>query len=285
MNCDAVSDFLIFNGQYRSTDDPDVFCDFDPRSIYEVIKLIEGVPLFFEDHMDRLRLSAAHLGVKIEKSSAEILNEIALLVEKNRQTDINVKLVSTNMGEMPVFLTYFVKQDFPDPIDYQNGARTILYTGERKDPHLKTIESSYRERVRSQKNSAGAYEALLVNENGYIFEGTRSNLFFLKNEQLCTPPSGEVLLGVTRRYVLKACDRLGIGVKEELLHQNDLQLLQGAFLTGTTIDVLPIGHIDEHYLPSVRQPVITRVAAKFGDACRAYIRSRRSALPNSQKLV
>lgn len=285
MKCDAASDFLICNGQYRSTDDPGIFCDFDPKSIYEVIKLIEGVPLFFEDHMDRLRLSAAHLGVKIEKSGAEILSEIALLVEKNRQTDINVKLVSTHTGETPVFLTYFVHQDFPNPIDYQNGARTILYAGERKDPHLKTIESSYRERVRSQKDSAGAYEALLVNENGYIFEGTRSNLFFLKHEQLCTPPSGEVLLGVTRRHVLKACSRLGIGVKEELLHQNDLQLLQGAFITGTTIDVLPIGHINERYLPSVKHPIITRVAVEFGDTCRAYIRARRSAPANSQKLA
>lgn len=283
MNCDAVSDFLVYDGQYRSTDDTNMFCNIDGKSIYEVIKLVDGIPLFFEDHIYRLRLSAGHLGLNFKKSTTDILSEIALLVEKNRQTDINAKLVCTNMGEKPVFLTYFIRQDFPNKIDYVKGTRAILYAGERKYPHLKTIESSFRERVRSHRETAGAYEALLVNENGYISEGTRSNLFFLKNDQLFTPPSDEALLGVTRRHVLKICNKLGIAVKEELLHQSDLHLLQGAFMTGTTIDILPIGTIDHLYLPSVKQPIITRIAAEFADECRTYIEDRQSASTKLQK--
>ena len=283
MNCDASSDFLIYNGQYRSTADTDTFCKIDAKSIYEVIKLIGGIPLYFEDHIDRLRLSAEHLGIEITKSTADIRDEIALLVEKNRLENINVKLVFTHRNEMSVFLTYFVRQDFPKASDYKKGTRTILYAGERKDPHLKTIESSYRERVRNLRQDAGAYEALLVNENGFISEGTRSNLFFLKNDQLFTPPSGEALLGVTRRHVLKVCSKLGIAVKEQLLHQDDLGLLQGAFITGTTIDVLPIGHIDDLYLPSVKQPIITQVAEEFSTDCRKYIAARQGSPSKMQK--
>ena len=283
MNCDAFSDFLIVNGQYRSNADADTFCKIDGKSIYEVIKLIDGIPLYFEDHIDRLRLSAEHLGIEIAKSAADIRDEIALLVEKNRLENINVKLVYTHENDMPVFLTYFVRQDFPKASDYKEGTRTILYAGERKDPHLKTIESSYRERVRNRRQDSGAYEALLVNENGFISEGTRSNLFFLKNDQLYTPPSGEVLLGVTRRHVLKVCSKLSIAVKEQLLHRDDLRFLQGAFITGTTIDVLPIGHIDDLYLPSVKQPLIRQVAEEFSADCRKYISDRLNPAPDFQK--
>lgn len=283
MNCDAFSDFLVYNGQIRSTADTSTYCKLDSQSIYEVIKLIGGIPLFYEDHIDRLRHSAEHLGVEVLKSASDILNEIGMLVEKNHLADINVKLVCTNRDGMPLFLTYFVRQDFPDSKDYAEGTRMVLYDGERKDPHLKTIESSYRERVRNRRQAAGAYEALLVNENGYITEGTRSNLFFLKNDQLFTPPSGEALLGVTRRHVLKACRKLGISVKEQLLHRSDLHMLQGAFITGTTIDVLPIGHIDNLYIPSVKQSIIAQVADEFAAACRAYIAARDKTPSKRQK--
>lgn len=283
MNCDAFSDYLIYKGQFQSTADTDTFCKIDGESIYEVMKLIDSVPLYFEDHIDRLRLSAEHLGVEITKSAADIRDEIALLVEKNRLANINVKLVFTNRSGMPVFITYFVRQDFPEKSDYIEGTRTILYAGERKDPHLKTIESSYREKVRNRRQAVDAYEALLVNENGFISEGTRSNLFYLKNDQLFTPPSGEALLGVTRRHVLKSCNRLGIPVKEQLLHRDDLGHLQGAFITGTTIDVLPIGHIDDLYLPSAKQPIISQVAEEFSADCRKYVAARQSSASKFQK--
>ena len=274
MKYDAVSDFLVYNGLIRPTADRQIFSEITGRSIYEVIKLIDGIPLFFEDHMERMKQSALHMDVDLRKPSEDIRSEIALLVEKNRLSNINVKLVFTEKGTQQEFLTYFIRQYFPDKNDYLNGARTILYSGERKDPHVKTVGSSFRDRVRSLREAVGAYEALLVNEYGHISEGTRTNIFFLVHDQLYTSPSAEVLLGVTRRNVLNVCRRLKISVKERLLHQNDLQHLQGAFITGTTIDVLPIAYIDDLYLASVRQPVIVKIAEEFAAEVTNYIRMR-----------
>jgi branched-chain amino acid aminotransferase len=222
-----------------------------------------------------MQQSAAHLDMGYEKPAPVIRNEIAQLVRKNRLADINVKLLYTETDASPLFLTYFIHQDFPAKEDYSKGARTILYTGERKDPQVKTVGTSYRERVRVFKESAGAYEALLVNEAGYVCEGTRSNVFFLKDDQLSTSPSDEVLLGVTRRYVLKVCSELGITVTERMFHHRELKNLQGAFITGTTIDVLPIGYIDDLYLPSVQQPVINKIAKAFSGEVSSYIESHR----------
>jgi branched-chain amino acid aminotransferase len=109
-----------------------------------------------------------------------------------------------------MFLTYFVQQDIPARDAYQKGVHTILFSAERKNPHVKAIQTSYRERAATTRDTTGAYEALLVDGSGHISEGTRSNIFYLLDNQLCTPPSGSVLLGVTRQHVMSICREIGL---------------------------------------------------------------------------
>jgi branched-chain amino acid aminotransferase len=192
-------------------------------------------------------------------------------VEKNGCADINVKLVWFPEKEGSIFLTYFARQDFPDDGAYRRGVHTILYDGERRNPQIKAVKTSYRERVRSVREAAGAYEALLADDKGFISEGTRSNLFFLIDHQLCTPPSGTVLLGVTRQHVMALCRVLAIDVQEKMLHRDDLNRIEAAFITGTTIDILPIGSIDRLQLASVGHPVIQTITRAFTEKVSAYI--------------
>jgi len=240
LKCDAAFDFLFVNGELHPSCETAIFDRIDGNSVYEVIKLIEGVPLFFEDHMARMQRSAALLGAEIKKPTRQVRAEINELVEKNGCADINVKLVWYPEKEGSIFLTYFVRQDFPDDGAYRRGAHTILYDGERRNPQIKAVKTSYRERVRAVREAAGAYEALLVDDKGFISEGTRSNLFFLIDHQLCTPPSDAVLLGVTRQHVMALCRVLAIDAQEKMLPKVDLNRIEAAFITGTTIDILPI---------------------------------------------
>lgn len=271
MKCDAAFDFLFVNGELHPSCEAAIFDRIDGNSVYEVIKLIEGVPLFFEDHMARMHRSAALLGAGIEKPPKQVRAEINELVEKNGCADINVKLVWYPEKEGSIFLTYFVRQDFPGAGAYRRGVHTILYGGERRNPQIKAVKTSYRERVRSVREAAGAYEALLVDDNGFISEGTRTNLFFLVDHQLCTPPSDAVLLGVTRQHVMALCRALAIDVKEKMLHRDDLNRMEAAFITGTTIDILPIGSIDRLELASVGHPVIQTITRVFTEQVSAYI--------------
>jgi branched-chain amino acid aminotransferase len=271
LKCDAAFDFLFVNGELHPSCEAATFDRIDGNSVYEVIKLIEGVPLFFEDHMARMQRSVALLGAEIEKPTRQVRAEINELVEKNGCANINVKLVWYPEKEGSIFLTYFVRQDFPDEGAYRRGAHTILYDGERRNPQIKAVKTSYRERVRAVREAAGAYEALLVDDKGFISEGTRSNLFFLIDHQLCTPPSDAVLLGVTRQHVMALCRVLAIDVQEKMLPKYDLNRIEAAFITGTTIDILPIGSIGRLQLASVGHPVIQTITRAFTEKVSAYI--------------
>ncbi len=279
VKCDAAFDYLFINGELHPSCEAAVFGRIGGNSVYEVIKLIEGVPLFFDDHLARMQRSATLLGASIEKPSAQVRAEIKKLVKKNGCADINVKLVWYPEKGRSIFLTYFVRQDFPDDGAYRRGAHVILFDGERRNPQIKAVKTSYRDRVRAVREAAGAYEALLVDDQGFISEGTRSNLFFLIDHQLCTPPSDAVLLGVTRQHVMALCRVLAIDVQEKRLHKDDLNRLEAAFITGTTIDVLPIGSIGPLQFASVGHPVIQTIARAFTDEVSACIAAEKKSSP------
>jgi len=277
MKHEAVGNFYFVCHQLCSVKDTEIFERIEEVAIYEVIKLIEGIPLFFEAHMDRLRHSAELAGKRMEKKDAEIRDEILTLVEKNQKDHINVKLILCPEKERELFLTYFIHSEYPGPDVYAKGIRTVLYGGEREMPNIKTLKDSFRARVQGIREKTGAYEALLVDQNGYITEGSRSNIFFLKKEEIFTPPAGTVLLGVTRQHVVKICKNLGLAFSERPLHTSELGQIDGAFITGTSVDVLPVSQIDDISLASVSHQLVRKLIAEFGKEISEYLRKRRNS--------
>ncbi len=276
MKHEAVGDFYFVCHELRPAGETEIFDRIEQSAIYEVIKIIDGIPLFFEAHMDRLKHSAELGAGQIEKNDSEIQEEIHALVEKNRKDHINVKLICCREEERELFLTYFIRSEYPGPDVYAKGIRTVLYGGEREMPNIKTLKDSFRTRVEGIREKTGAYEALLVDQNGYVTEGSRSNIFFVKQEEIFTPPAGTVLLGVTRQHVVKICKTLGLNFSERPMHTAELGEIDGAFITGTTVDVLPVSHVDEIFLPSVSHPLIQKIVSTFAKEISMYIRERKS---------
>ncbi len=274
MRRDAVSRFLILNRDVLPTEQADVFERIENQAVYEVVKVVQGVPLFFEEHMERMRNSGDVSGIVIEKADAEIREEVCTLVERNQCPETNAKLLCARVGGEEVFLTYFIATEDPGPKGLREGVHTILLRAERKDPHVKTVGSSFRDRVRAAMAEAGAYETLLVDAEGFITEGVRSNLFFVKEGRLCTPPSERVLLGVTRKHVVQICNEAGIEIREERLHREEIARIDAAFLTGTTVDVMPIGTIEEQPLGSASNPIVREIVEKYWEEVTAYVQSR-----------
>jgi branched-chain amino acid aminotransferase len=271
MRRDAVSRFLILNNEILPTGKTDVFDRIENAAVYEVVKVVKGIPLFFEEHMERMRSSGDASGIAIEKKDREILDEIHRLVERNQCPDANAKLVCAHAGGEEVFLTYFVALEDPGPHGLSKGVHTILLQAERTDPHVKRVRSSFRDRVRDTMDRAGAYETLLVDGDGFIAEGVRSNLFFVKGDNLCTPPSERVLLGVTRKHVVQICKASGIDIREERLHRGEVEGIEAAFLTGTTVDVMPIGTIEDCALGSASHPLVRRIIEKYREEVETYV--------------
>lgn len=270
-------DYYIVNGEVYSTEKSRISDLISLPSIYEVIRVIDGVPLYVEEHLLRMRKSAELLGLKINKSDAEILNEIKKLITINKFPNLNIKLVFSNLNKSnQLFLAYFIKSYYPEKEVYEKGIHTILFNIVRENPNAKIVNMSFKERVKKELEDKNAFEALLVNENGYITEGSRSNIFFVIKDKVYTAPEGEILQGVTRSRIFKVSKELRIDIIEKHIHIDELKNLDGAFMTGTSVNVLPIKTIDKIELDSVNNKIIKELSRGYINDMKKYIESRKN---------
>ncbi len=275
MKPEAIKKYYMANGRLISTDDLDIFYSIEKPPIYEVIRVIDGIPLFLEDHLERMRISGELVGVSINRSDEEIEKDIMKLIEANGVENLNIKLLCANIeGEGQVLLAYFIKSFYPPEEYYRDGIHTILFHHERENPNAKVLKSSFKEEVAKKLEENKAFEALLVNNDGYITEGSRSNMFFVKENKIYTAPKGTVLLGITRQHIMEVCKELSIEVVEENIHVDDLDRLEGAFMSGTSVNVLPISTIEDIRLNSVNNHIIRKIAKGYENKMKEYIKSK-----------
>src|SRR5699024_10753111 len=91
-------------------------------------------------------------------------------------------------------LAFFTKSPYPPASYYQNGIKTTLLNLEREDPNIKIQREEYQKTVLAEREKTGSYEVLLVDQEGNVTEGSRSNLFIVKGDKLYTSPAKNVLL-------------------------------------------------------------------------------------------
>jgi branched-chain amino acid aminotransferase len=272
---EAIEKYYMVNGSLTSTDNLNIFYSIEKPPIYEVIRVIDGIPLFLEDHLERMRKSGELVGVNINRLGKDIEKDLMKLIEANGIKNLNVKLLCADIeGKGQVFLAYFIKSFYPPDEYYRDGIHTILFHHERENPNAKVLKSSFKEEVANKLEENNAFEALLVNKDGYITEGSRSNMFFVKEKKIYTAPKGAVLLGITRQHIMGVCKELNIEVVEENIHVDDLQTLNGAFMSGTSVNVLPISTIDNIKLDSVNNHIIRKVANGYENKMKEYIKSK-----------
>lgn len=107
---------------------------------------------------------------------------------------------------------------------------------------------------------AGYDEALLLDAQGHVSEGSGANVFLVKNDRLSTPSlSSAILAGITRDTVLELAREEGLVVREEPLTRDAFYLADEVFLTGTAIEVMPVREIDDRTVGSGRPGEITKI--------------------------
>lgn len=276
MKAEAIEKFYLVNGELKSTGDLKIFNKIN-KPIYEVIRIIDGVPLFLEEHLERMRESASLVDYKINKTNSEIKKDIKRLILENQIKNLNVKLICTDVEGMgQVFLSCFIKSFYPPEEYYKKGVHTTLFHYERQNPNVKVQISAFNMEVAKRLKEKKVFEALLVSKAGYILEGSRSNIFFVKGDKLYTAPKEAVLLGITRKHIFQVCEELGIKIIEENIHVGDLDKLDGAFMTGTSVNVLPISTIDHIYLDSVNNKMVKEINNAYVNKVMKYIKSKKT---------
>jgi branched-chain amino acid aminotransferase len=249
---------FILNGTLESADIFDNSLIYEGDSVYEVIRVIKGSPVFFNDHMERLATSVRLQKKKLLADTITLKKDIINLSKSEKKKEINLKIVfNYNKGE-DNYLVYFIEPIYPTEDQYRNGVKGILFYAERKDPESKVINHKLRSSIFHKLILDGGYEAILVNENGVVTEGSRSNIFFLKNDTLSTAPDNMVLSGITRKHVLEICADNNIPVKIVSVKASRLSDYDAVFMTGTSPMVLAFSSIDDKRF-KVRVPLIEKL--------------------------
>jgi branched-chain amino acid aminotransferase len=263
-------------------------------AIYEVWRTYERAVFAFEEHWQRLEQSARALHLRLPLDRAQLLEEIrrtvqAFVSHQGPAAEFYIRLqISRGAGAIGldtaladhasyVLLVQSLKLQ---PAKWQrSGMRLSVATALHRlhpatvNPAWKT--GNYLNNILCLREalSRGADEVVMTNLTGEITEAAVSNVFFVRDQTLFTPPlSAGILAGVTRRLVIEqAAPRANLPLREESLRVEDLHGFQECFITSTTKEIASVAAIDETPFAVHENTVTQRLRAAFKDFVQDYL--------------
>ncbi len=238
--------------------------EFANPPVYEVIRVIDGTPLYFSEHVERLFKSLKLIHVQTDLKEADIMAGINRLVLETKILNNNVRLeIGENLMGESTWVLFWVKSQYPDKTVYEQGVKTVTSKVTRENPHAKVYRKQYADSINAIKLESKAYEVILVKENGMVTEGSRSNLFFIADGKLFSASENDVLMGITRDKLINMLGDLSIELIEEDIPVAEINKFEACFITGTSIYLLPVKGIDDVLFNSAEHPLFKKLATAF----------------------
>lgn len=260
--------FFVDADEIKST------CDFIPSKyqdhlpVYEVIRVIDGKPLFLNDHLLRLEDSMRILKFPLLLSRQQLHKALQSLIQINAVDVGNIRLhLGSFENSVPHYACWWIPHRYPDAMDYQNGVETILSNTSRMQPNAKAYREAFKNQQQDLLEQENVFETILFNQQG-ITEGSKSNIFFIKEDLLITAPGEVVLKGITRSKVIELCSQLQLPIEFRSLQTNELKAVAAAFITGTSPKVLPIRSIKEACELNPKHAWIQRIQTAYDESIR-----------------
>lgn len=252
--------------------------------VFEGLRFYNKRVLKMRAHMARLADSARALAINLPMTLEDIEAAVYDVVENSTHEDGYIRLVITR-GEGPLGIDpSHCKQGNVIIISDQlamvsdsvrkEGARLIVAStrrlaGDQLDSRIKSLNYLNQIMARLEANSAGADEAVVLNQQGFVAEGTADNIFIGRDGMLLTPPVTDgALEGVTRGIVLEIAEALAIEVNECSLTTYDLFTADECFLTGTGAELIPVAEIAGRSMRASPGPLFKMVAEQFNQELR-----------------
>lgn len=264
--------YFILNDELKSS------CDFDPSqlrlgpNIYELIRIIDAKPLFIEAHIDRFYQSALFNGIQLNFEPEYLLIRIKNLIESNHLRQANIRFqYNISTSGTALFHAWITPFYYPSIEQSQQGVKLGLFTSSRENPQAKSAFLAARQEADAFLENKDIFEVLLVRQNELISEGSRSNIFFIKDDRVITPEASLILEGITRKYILQLFQDHGIEVEEGNIYKSELKAFDAAFLSGTSLGVLPISDIDDIPFDS-GHPLIKKISRLYLEKVELYIK-------------
>jgi len=240
--------------------------------VYETIRVSNRKIFFLDDHIERLMTSTKIIELGHHFSPESIKDGITRLVESTKTPSFNIKILLIG-GENATLYAMCFNPMFPDKKLYRDGAPLSTAHYERVYPHAKTLNMLQSYMAYRNAKKIGAYDALLINRDGFITEGTRTNFFCISNKTIYTPPEKNILLGVTRKAILKVATTNGYTLEEKNISLNDIENYEGAFISSTSSKIIPIKSIDGKDLKEAPEKLrlLMKLFDDFLDTCNGKI--------------
>ena len=225
---------------------------------FEGIRVYYGRAFYLAAHLRRLADSCRLLDLKLPRGIDEISQACGRLAEVMGDGYLRVVVTRGEGGlgldpsrcTAPTIFIIAAPIRLASDEVYATGARLITagvrrLSSDSLDGRAKTLNYLNSILAKQQANAAGMDEALLLNHQGNVAEGTADNLFIVRGGRLLTPPPTDGGLdGITRRLVLRLAVELGVDAAEAHLTLYDVYTAEEAFLTGTAAELIPVREVD-----------------------------------------
>ncbi|MDI6732452.1 MAG: aminotransferase class IV [Planctomycetota bacterium] len=276
-----MSDFIWLNGQYLRRNEAKISL-YESGLLYgygvfETIMIHSQKPFKLEEHYERMKNSARHIGMSVHishKSLQAVINRLTLL---NNIQKGSARIVVSSFEEPSKAMRFSssasppAKSDSDTPKEStkitkyrpsmilvetgpivpeyekcrQTGINVLVYPYNRSSEtaYYRHKTLAYMENIlaRRMAKKHKAMEAVFINTDNYVMEGTRSSIFIVKDHKVFTPAIGSnILSGITRNIVIGLCTKNIFKVRERLLAREDLFSADEVFVTSTLMEVMPV---------------------------------------------
>jgi branched-chain amino acid aminotransferase len=284
--------FIWQNGEFVAWDDAQVHVLSHGfhygTGIFEGIRCYEterGSAIFrHKDHLDRLKASAEMFYLPLPYEVEEIREATHELIRRNGLKSCYIRpLAFRGYGEMGLFakgspmemiIAVWPWGAYLGEEGKKTGIRTKVSSWRRISPaglipHSKA-SGQYLNSIlaKTESANAGYDEAILLDERGFVCEGSGENIFLVREGEIVTPGhASSILDGVNRKSVIQIARDLGYNVVERDVARAELYMAEEAFFTGTAAELVPVREIDDHAVGEGHPGEITRhIQGKFEDA-------------------
>ncbi|MFN2746879.1 MULTISPECIES: D-amino-acid transaminase [Bacillus] len=249
---------VLFNG--RLVERSECAVDIEDRGyqfgdgVYEVIRIYNGSFYTLDEHIARFYKSASEIGIVLPFSETELKGKLKELIEVNQAQDGGLYLQVTRgkaprkhqyeAGLTPQVTAYTFPIKKPEQ-EQQNGVSAITADDLRwLRCDIKSLNLLYNVMIKQKASEVSSFEAILVRD-GFVTEGTSSNVYAVKQNVIYTHPATNLILnGITRMKLLELFAKNGWKHEEKAITKEELLTADEVFISSTTSEVIPVTVID-----------------------------------------
>lgn len=203
--------------------------------LYETLRTLDYRPVFLSVHLERLFTSAKKIGLEIEHTQQELTKMTTKAIQAFDDPNQRVRILATPEN----LIIYTSKLNLNMSI--YGGISVLTVLAKRFSPDIKTTDYETCLSAWKKAQKQNCFEAVLVNKNGDIFEGSRSNIFWVREGRIVTREK-EVLPGVTRQTLLTKSPFSIIFGK---LNKTDFRKIDELFITNSGSGIVPVTRVND----------------------------------------